>query len=289
MKAQPFATGLKFGEGLRWHEGRFWYSDFHRHHVSSIALDGVPRVEVEIDDRPSGIDWLPDGRLLIVTMTNQRLLRLEPDGRVVVHADLKPFAKWYTNDLIIDEHGHAFVGCFGFDLDAFIEEHGAASLFTDPGPPKAPLLRVDVHGVVTVASENHAFPNGMAIVGNTLLVAESFAPGITAFDLAADGTLSNRRSWASLGKSPPVVPDGICLDSEGAIWVANAVAPEVIRVGIGGKILDRVETTQLAFSCVLGGADGRDLVVATAPGSNEQESARESKGLLERARVSVPG
>jgi sugar lactone lactonase YvrE len=206
-----------------------------------------------------------------------------------VHADLKPFAKFHTNDMLIDAGGHAFVGCFGFDLDAFIEEHGAASLFAEPGPPKAPLLMVNTRGVVTVASQNISFPNGMAVIGNTLLVAETLGPGIIAFDLAADGTLSNRRPWAQLSKTPPaIVPDGICADSEGAIWVANAVAAEAVRIGIGGKILDRIETSQPAFSCVLGGADGRDLVIATAPGSNAEAGAKESKGMLERARVPVP-
>jgi sugar lactone lactonase YvrE len=289
VKAKSFVQGLKFGEGLRWRGSRFWYSDFHTHQVSSVAQDGSPRVELEIDDRPSGLGWLPDGRLLVVAMASQRLLRREPNGSVVLHADLKPFAKFYANDLIVDSGGHAFVGCFGFDLDAFIEEHGAASLFAEPGPPKAPLLMVKMDGELSVASQNHAFPNGMAILGNTLLVAETFAPGVTAFDLKADGTLANRRPWAMLPRTPAsIIPDGICADSEGAIWIANAIAPEAIRVGEGGRILDRIETSQPAFSCVLGGADGRDLVIATAPGSNAQEAAKRFSGKLEIARVQVP-
>jgi sugar lactone lactonase YvrE len=290
MKAQPFASGLKFGEGLRWRGGRFWFSDFHKHQVSSIAPDGSLRAEFTIDDWPSGLGWLPDGRLLIVAMRTQRLLRRDPDGSIAVHADLKPFAKFHANDMIVDAHGHAFIGCFGFDLDAFIGEHGIPSLFLEPGPPKAPILRVSPTGAVTVASQNHSFPNGMAILDSTLLVAETFAPGITAFDLAADGALSHRRPWALLSKTAPsIVPDGICVDSEGALWVANAMAPEVIRIGAGGKILDRVETSQPAFTCVLGGADGRDLIIATAPGTNAAAAAKESRGLLEKARVPVPG
>jgi sugar lactone lactonase YvrE len=289
MKAQVFATGLKFGEGLRWHEGRFWYSDFHRHHVSSIGVDGRPRVELEIDDQPSGLGWLPDGRLLVVAMKSQRLLRRESDGSVALHADLKSFARFHTNDMIVDSHGHAFVGCFGFDLDPFIEEHGLPALFSEPGPPKAPILKIAVDGTVSIASRDHRFPNGMAIIDNTLLVAESFAPGVTAFDLGADGSLSNRRCWAALSTSPQsMVPDGISADSEGAIWVANAIGPEVVRIGMGGKILDRIETSQPAFACVLGGADGRDLLIATAPGSNATLGAMESKGLLEKARVQIP-
>jgi sugar lactone lactonase YvrE len=290
MKAQPFASGLKFGEGLRWRDGRFWFSDFHKRQVSSIAPDGNLRAEFTIDDWPSGLGWLPDGRLLVVAMTSQRLLRREPDGSIALHADLKPFAKFHANDMIVDAHGHAFIGCFGFDLDAYIGAHGVASLFSEPGPPKAPILRVSANGAVAIASDNHSFPNGMAILNGTLLVAETFAPGITAFDLAADGTLSNRRPWAVLSKTPPsIVPDGICVDSEGAMWVANAVAPEVVRISAGGRILDRVETSQPAFTCVLGGADGRDLIIATAPGTDAVAAAKESKGLLEKARVAVPG
>jgi sugar lactone lactonase YvrE len=289
MKAEPFVRGLKFGEGVRWHEGRFWYSDFFKHQVSSVAPDGGSRVELEIDDQPSGLGWLPDGRLLVVAMTSQRLLRREPDGSVVQHADLKPFAKFHANDMIVDSRGHAFIGCFGFDLHAFIEEHGAAALFSEPGPPTAPILMVTANGKAKVASQNHRFPNGMAIVGNSLIVAESLIPGLTAFDLGADGVLTNRRVWATLSKAPPsIVPDGICIDSDGAIWAANALGCEALRIGEGGTILDRVETAQFAFSCALGGADGRDLVIATAPDSNPRAMAGESSGTLEIARVSVP-
>jgi sugar lactone lactonase YvrE len=289
VKSKVFVEGLKFGEGLRWHEGRFWYSDFYKHEVSSVAPGAAPRVELQIDDQPSGLGWLPDGRILIVAMTSQRLLRREPNGAVVLHADLKPFAKFHTNDMIVDSHGHAFIGCFGFDLDAFIEEHGLAALFAAPGPPMAPLLMATMDGKLSVASPDHAFPNGMAIIGNTLLVAETFAPGVTAFDLQPDGGLSNRRVWANLPSTAPViVPDGICADSEGALWIANAVVPEVVRIGEHGKILDRIETSHPAFACALGGADGRDLVIATAPGSNAQAAAKHSSGLLEIARVEVP-
>ncbi len=289
MKAKPFVRGLNFGEGVRWHEGRFWYSDFFQHRVSSAAPDGSTRVELEIEDRPSGLGWLPDGRLLAVAMMSQKVLRREADGKVAVHADLAGFAKFHTNDMIVDKHGNAFIGCFGFDLDAFITEHGTTPLFAEPGPPRAPIMRVTPDGKVSIASPDHKFPNGMAIVGDTLIVAECFIPGLSAFDLKADGTLSNRRVWAQLSKDPPsVVPDGICADSEGAIWCANALGREAVRVGEGGKILERVETSELAFSCALGGPDGHDLVIATAPSSNAHVAAREPKGMLEIVRVSVP-
>jgi sugar lactone lactonase YvrE len=289
MKSEPFVRGLNFGEGLRWHEGRFWYSDFYQHRVSSAAPDGSTRVELEIDDRPSGLGWLPDGRLLVVAMVSQRLLRREADGRAVLHADLKGLAKFHANDMLVDKHGNAFIGCFGLDLDAFIEEHGTGPLFAEPGPPTAPIILVKPDGKASIASPNHKFPNGMAQIGTTLVVAECFIPGLTAFDLGPDGTLSNRRAWATLSKDPPaIVPDGICADSEGAIWCANALGREAVRIAQGGRILERVETSQFAYSCALGGPDGHQLVIATAPSSNANVVSKEAKGLLEIARVSVP-
>ncbi|HXC56507.1 MAG TPA: SMP-30/gluconolactonase/LRE family protein [Rhizomicrobium sp.] len=288
MKAEPFVTGLSFGEGLRWHQGRFWYSDFFQHRVSSAAPDGTVRVELEIDDQPSGLGWLPDGRLLLVAMKSQRVLRREPDGTVVLHADLKGLAKHHANDMVVDGHGNAFVGCFGFDLDRYVAEHGPAALWTAEGPPRAPIVRVTPDGKASIASAEQRFPNGMVIVdsGRTLLAAETFLPGLTAFALAADGTLSNRRVWASLAnaEAPGIAPDGICADSAGAIWVANALAKECVRVGEGGKILERIETSMNAFACTLGGADGRSLVIATAASHGETNAV---SGMLEIARVSV--
>jgi sugar lactone lactonase YvrE len=290
MKAEPFVRGLNFGEGVRWHGGRFWYSDFYQHKVMSAGADGSTQVELEIDDRPSGLGWLPDGRLLVVAMTSQRVLRRDADGRAVLHADLKGLAKFHANDMLVDAHGNAFIGCFGFDLDAFIEEHGTGPLFSEPGPPTAPIMLVTPDGKASIASPDHKFPNGMALIGDTLVVAECFIPGLTAFDVSADGTLTNRRPWATLSKDPPaIVPDGICADSEGAVWCANALGREAVRVGQGGKILERVGTSQFAYSCALGGADGRQLVIATAPNSNANVVSREANGMLETVRVSVPG
>lgn len=287
MKAEPFVTGLSFGEGLRWHEGRFWYSDFYKHRISSAGAGGDARAELATQDQPSGLGWLPDGRLLFVEMIGQRVMRREADGRIVLHADLKGLAKFHANDMVVDTHGTALVGCFGFDLDAYVAEHGAAALWTPQGPPRAPIMRVTPDGKASIASAEQKFPNGMVIVdgGKTLIAAETFLPGFTAFDLAADGTLSNRRVWASLaGVTPAIAPDGICADSEGAIWVANALAPECVRVAQGGKILERVETSMNAFACTLGGADGRSLVIATSQSHGEGVT-----GMLEIARVGVPG
>ncbi len=289
MKAEPFVQGLKFGEGLRWHHGRFWYSDFYHHRISSAAPDGTVRVEVECDDQPSGLGWLPDGRLLFVAMTSRRVMRREADGRIVQHADLAALAKFHANDMIVDAQGNAFVGCFGFDLDRYTAEHGPAALWTVEGPPKAPVMKVAPDGTASIASAEQKFPNGMAFIdgGRTLIVAETFLPGLTAFDLSPEGMLSNRRAWASLAADPPsIAPDGICADRENAIWVANAMAKECLRVGEGGKILDRVETSMNAFACTLGGTDGRSLVIATA---QSHGAGNEISGALEIARVTVPG
>jgi sugar lactone lactonase YvrE len=287
MKAEPFVTGLSFVEGLRWHEGRFWYSDFYKHRISTVGPDGDVRIELAIEDQPSGLGWLPDGRLLFVAMKGQTVMRREADARVVQHADLSGLATFHCNDMVVDRHGTAFVGCFGFDLDKYMADNGPAALWTAQGPPRAPIMRVTPDGRASVASAEQKFPNGMAIIdgGRTLIAAETFLPGLTAFDLAADGTLSNRRVWASLASDPPsIAPDGICADSEGAIWVANALAKECVRVGAGGKILERVETSMNAFACTLGGADGRSLVIATA---QTHGAGSDVSGGLEIARVNV--
>ncbi len=191
--------------------------------------------------------------------------------------------------MVVDAHGIAFVGCFGFNLDQYMAEQGPAALWTQEGPPRAPIIRVTPDGKASIASPEQRFPNGMAIIdgGRTLIAAETFMPGLTAFDLSADGTLSNRRVWASLATDPPAIaPDGICADAEGAIWVANALAKECVRVGQGGKILERVETQMNAFACTLGGADGRSLVIATAKSHGAGNAVA---GTLEIARVSVAG
>lgn len=286
MKAEPFVEGLSFGEGLRWHGGRFWHSDFFKHHIASVGPGGGDwRVELAIEDQPSGLGWLPDGRLLFVEMIGQRVMRREADGRLAVHAELKNLAKFHANDMIVDRAGNAFVGCFGFDLDKFATEHGAEALWTAEGPPRAPIMRVTPDGKASVASAEQRFPNGMAIIdgGRTLIAAETFLPALTAFDLSAGGVLTNRRVWAEL-PAAVIAPDGICADSEGTIWVANALAPECVRVAKGGKIVERVETAMNAFACTLGGADGRSLVIATA---QSHGAGSPVTGMLEIARVDV--
>ncbi len=286
--ARPFVEGISFGECPRWHEGRLWYSDFYQGTVSSAGVDGDVRVEVGVPTGPAGLGWLPDGRLLLVVRKERTVLRLERDGTLVAHADLKPAATFHGNDMVVDRHGHAFVGNFGFDLDRFIEEKGLLALIEDPGPPTTPLIRVDPDGSTHVAATDISFPNGTVITpdGKTLIIAETIGARLTAFDLAPDGTLGGRRVWASL---PWCAPDGICLDAEGRVWVANAIGPECLLVAEGGEIIDRVATSQTCFACMLGGPEGNTLYTVTAPISTEAVVSTTFAGRIEQTEVDVPG
>ena len=288
INARVFLGGLYFGEGPRWHDGRLWYSDFYDHSVHAVSPDGEDELMVELD-QPSGLGWMPDGSLLVVSMIDRRVLRW--DGEVLTeHADLGDHATFHANDLVVDSSGQAYVGNFGFDYDAYAEAHGPASLVGDPGPPTAVLCRVDPDGSVHAAADGLSFPNGMAITpdGGTLIVAETFGMRLTAFDRSASGELGNRRVWADLA-GRFVMPDGISLDAEGAVWVANAMGPECLRVAEGGDVLATVVTSQTAFACMLGGTAKRDLFVMTARTSQAGRAAASPQGRVEIARVDVPG
>ena len=287
LKTTPFVEGLHFGEGPRWHEGSLWLSDFYQYAVLKVGMNGRVEKMVEVPNRPSGLGWLPDGRLLVVSMTDRKVMRLDADG-LKVHADLSSIATFHCNDMIVDAQGRAYVGNFGFDLDNFLAEHGVAAALADPGPPRAVLARVDPNGNVHVAAEELKFPNGCVLTpeGHTMIVAETLGLRLTAFDVGHDGTLSNRRIWAMTGSVPP---DGICLDAEGAVWVSNPLGNEMIRVAHGGEVLDRVETSQQSFACMLGGPDRRTLFALTAPSSDAHEAARVKGGRIERVDVKVPG
>lgn len=324
--ARTLHSGLVFPEGLRWHTDdrgpALWFSDQHDARVWRAAADRAPEVVCEVPGGPSGPGWLPDGRLLVVSMRDQQLLRREADGTLVVHADLAGYRGFRANDLLVDEHGRAYVGFFGFDLDEVTARRGRVALLESPGPPTTVLVRVDPDGSHRPVAHDLAFPNGTVLLdgGNTLVVAETVASRLTAYDVAADGGLSRRRTWAAL--TPPAVaavtgspgavgrgvrsllrrldetrlrpaldrsgisPDGTCADSGGAIWVANARAPECVRVAPGGEVLERVRTSQPAFACVLG---GHDLFVATAPTFTVADLLGHRDGRIETARVSVPG
>ncbi|MGZ4676552.1 MAG: SMP-30/gluconolactonase/LRE family protein [Acidimicrobiia bacterium] len=267
--------GLRFPEGPRWHGDRLVFSDQHDARVKSLTPDGVLTTLVEVPNRPSGLGWDPEGRMLVVSMDDRRLLRW--DGTTLAEvADLTPYAPWHCNDMVVDAVGRAYVGNFGFDLD------GGAD------PVATTMVRVDPDGSVAVAADGLRFPNGTVITpdGATLVVGESWAGCLTAFDVATDGTLSNRRRWAQLEGA---VPDGICLDAEGAIWSACPLTGRVLRVREGGEVTDVVRVDRRgAYACMLGGEDRTTLYVCTADASNPAETTP-MRGAIEACPVDVPG
>jgi sugar lactone lactonase YvrE len=279
--------GLYFAEGPRWRDDRLWFSDFYDHAVKTVSLDADVAVVAEVPNQPSGLGWLPDGRLLVVSMLDRKLLRREADGALVEHADLSELADYHCNDMVVDSRGRAYVGNFGFDLDAFIAEHGVAAAIGEPGPPRTVLVRADPDGTVVVVADDMKFPNGSVISpdGRTLIVAETLGLRLTAFDVADDGSLHNRRIWADLREH---APDGICLDADGNVWVANPLAPECVLYAPGGAVIERVTTSAPCFACMLGGPDGRHLFCLTARTSIAALASHDPSSAVEVAEVAVP-
>lgn len=275
MKTNVLLYGLAFGEGPRWHEGRLWFSDIHDRRVLAVDLQGNVETIVDVPQQPSGLGWLPDGRLLVVSMVDRRLLRLDGDGLHEV-ADLSPYATYHCNDMVVDAQGRAYVGNFGWDI------YGGGN------PVHASVVLVQPDGSVRVAASDLNFPNGTVITsdGRTLIVGETFGACLTAFDVAADGSLSNRREWARFDSA---VPDGICLDAEGQIWVASPISNAVLRVREGGEVTQRVPLDTQAFACMLGGPERRHLFICTALDSNPEVCLQTHSGRIEVVEVDVPG
>lgn len=260
-----------FLECPRWHNGRIWVSDLYRHEVLSIGVGGDVTVEATLtDDEPSGLGWLPDGRLLITAMESGRILRREDGGELAVHADLSDVATGKLNDMVVAEDGTAYVGSFGFEFKR------------DSRVEYANLIRIAPDGSHSVEASDLRFPNGMVITpGGSLIVAESMGNKLTAFDIAADGSLTGQRTWAQFGPDVPmdsvkaamgaaaVAPDGIALDTDGRVWVADALHRRVIRVTEGGEITDEVVFPTGVFACMLGGTEGDTLYACAAPNSSE--------------------
>jgi sugar lactone lactonase YvrE len=274
-------TGISLGESPRWHDGRLWFSDMYDHAVKTVDAAGTVEVAVTVPGRPSGLGWLPDGRLLIVSMEERQLLRVE-GGELVVHADLSQLAEFHCNDMVVDETGRAYVGNFGFDL------HEAERTHDFSAARSASMVVVEPDGTCRVAATDLAFPNGTVITpdGATLIVGESMGRCLTAFDRAADGSLSNRRVWADVS---PRLPDGICLDAEGAIWIANPFAPECVRIAEGGEVLQVVETEDPTYACMLGGPTGTTLHILTAAQSLPEQCIAAATGAVCVIEVGVPG
>jgi sugar lactone lactonase YvrE len=279
--------GLSFGEGPRWHEGRLWFSDFYRHAIFSIAPDGTDeRLEHEVATQPSGLGWLPNGDLLCVSATDHKILRFRGTSRSDF-CDISDYCGFWANDMVVSSSGISYVGNFGFDLDTLLAQVGVEGLLASP-PPTTNVVVVDENGSILQSVPDMAFPNGSVITpdAKTLIVGETMAFRLSAFDIAADGTLSNRRVWAQLEF---VATDGMCLDAEGQIWVANALTNACLRVKEGGEITASVTTSQTSFACMLGGDDQRTLYVMSAPSSDRFKIANETLGKIEAVRVDTPG
>ncbi len=268
--------GLMFPEGPRWHDEKLWFSDMHAGQVMTVDMNGHAEVITTVARSPSGLGWLPDGRLLVVSMLDRRLLRLDSDGLVEV-ADLAQLASFHCNDMVVDHQGRAYIGNFGFDINA-----------RAPFSP-AEIILVTPDGQARVVAEEMAFPNGSVITpdGNTLIVAETFGSRLTAFDIGADGSLSNRRIWAELAGA---FPDGICLDAEGAVWVASPAGKiGVLRVQEGGEVTHHLNVATHAYACMLGGPQRNTLFILTAETINPDGARAKSSGRIEMVPADVPG
>jgi sugar lactone lactonase YvrE len=278
---RTLVDGGSFFEAPRWHDGRWWVSDFYRRTVFAIGAGGRAEAVMEVEGMPSGLGWMPDGSLLAVSMSDHRILRRRPDGALSVHADLSEHCGGLLNDLVVDRHGRAYAGNFGFDLIA--------------GEPARPtvLMRVEPGGTATVAATGLRFPNGALITpdGRTLIVAETFGGRLSAWTIAGDGSLHDHRVWARPAR--PFSPDGCTLDAEGHVWVADAVGGRAARVAPGGPIVDEVRVPEglQVFACQLGGDDGRTLLLCAAPDfdAHARRDAREAVLLTTTVRVPHAG
>ncbi len=276
LNTEVLADGFEYLEGPRWRGGRLWMSDSFGGQVFTVSPDGGVETVVEVPGKPSGIGFLPDGTPLIVSMKDRRLLRLE-NGRLACHAELGPLVTGMTNDMVVDAQGRAYVGNFGFDL------------FGGEDFRPANIVMVSPAGEAKVVAEDVEFPNGTVILpsGEVMVVAETFGHRLTAFDVASDGMLSNRRLFADLGEYGP---DGICLDQEGAIWVSAFNHGIFMRVLEGGTITHRIDRSDRhAVACQLGGSDGHTLFCLTCEGSWEEICAGKSRARVEVASVDIPG
>ena len=266
MPLKELTRDLCFGEGPRWHDGALWISDMHAHLVYRIDQNGTKTVIAEVPNQPSGLGWLPDGRLLIVSMIDRRIL-VQDRGALETWCDLSDLAKHHCNDMVVDAQGRCWVGNFGFDIHA-----GDAVTGTD-------LILVEGQGNARIVASDLMFPNGTVITpdGKTLIVGESYGACLTAFDITAAGNLENRRTWAQLSRA---VPDGICLDGAGGIWVASPISHECLRIIEGGDVTDRIKVEDQAFACMLGGKDGKRLFILTAPNSSPEDCKNARAGKV---------
>jgi sugar lactone lactonase YvrE len=283
--------GGAFFESPRWHDGRWWLSDFYRHRVLTVTEDGREETMLEVEGQPSGLGWMPDGSLLVVSMRDRRILRWDGSSQAL-HADVAEYCGGHLNDMVVDARGRAYAGNFGFDLMAFAD------------PATANLIRVDPDGSASVAASDMYFPNGSVITpdGRTLIVGETAGCRYTAFTISEDGSLTDRRVWAQVAETPEITtfeetigklrfgPDGCCLDAEEHIWSADEVNARCARVAPGGAIVDEIAAPEglNIFACMLGGSDGRTLLMCAAPDFLEQARSANHEAVLLTTTVDVP-
>jgi sugar lactone lactonase YvrE len=291
-RLRTLLEGGCFFEGPRWRDGRWWVSDFYRHLVLTVDPGGRTAEVMTVDERPSGLGWMPDGSLLVVSMRDMRILMRAPDGEVTEHADVSELCEGNLNDMVVDRHGRAYAGNFGFDLAGF----------ADPRP--AALIRVDPDGTASVAAEDLLFPNGSVITpdGRTLIVGETGGARYTAFTISDDGSLVDRRIWAQVAPTPEQTtfeetlsklefgPDGCALDAEGHIWSADEVGARCVRLAPGGAIVEEIAMPEGldVFACMLGGEDGRTLLMCAAPDFLEDNRTAAHEAVLLTTTVDVP-
>jgi sugar lactone lactonase YvrE len=289
MKRLPLSGD--FFEGARWHDSAWWVSDMYGQTVWRIAPDGTGTLMAEMNARPSGLGWLPDGDLLIASVQERRLVRRHGDGSFSTHADVAPYSEFWINDMLVDRLGRAYVGNIGFDP------------LTGGKIVPTTLCRIDPDGRGAVVATNMLFPNGTVLTrdGKTLIVGESLGNRMTAFTIDVDGGLGNRRVWAQFGPTPTdltfeamhrleLAPDGCAIDREDCVWVADAANRRVCRVAEGGRILSELRTPDHdgIYACALGGPNGRTLLICAAPSSAPQDCEGKRTGALFVHEVDIP-
>jgi sugar lactone lactonase YvrE len=274
-------NGGTFFEGPRWHDGRWYVSDFFKHHVLAIDQLGAVEKVMDVPNQPSGLGWLPDGSLLVVSMNDKRLLRRDTSGAVSEYADLSPIFPGKANDMVVDSLGRAYIGNFGYET-------------YDPENPVIPptcIALVDVNGRVSVAADDLHFPNGSVVSadGSTLIVGEAMASRYSAFTIQPDGSLTDRRTWAQFDRAEIGGPDGCTLDAEGYIWMADPMGGPCRRSAPGGEIVDQIAPPAglSIYACALGGEDGRTLLMCAAE-PQAYDGTIEGTGVLLTTTVNVP-
>jgi sugar lactone lactonase YvrE len=276
---QTVMTGIAFGESPRWHDDRLWFSDWGAQEVVALDLEGRSEVMVRLrfpSFQAICIDWLPDGRLLVVSSRDRLLLRREPDGSLVTHADLSGLSEYGWNEIVVDGRGNAYINEVGFEFPGGEFAPGTIALLTPDGSARQ-------------VADGIAFPNGMAVTpdNSTLIVAESYGNKLTAFDIAVDGSLSDGRVWANLDGG---VPDGICVDAEGAVWYGDVPNKRCVRVRQGGEVLQTIELDRGCFACMLGGVDRRTLFMVTTEWSGTENMGDGARtGQVLTADAPAPG